>query len=68
MLFRMGPVNTPYVGLARSPSTAAAECRAALGTSLDEPLRVRAAGRRLYVFNAAPWTRASVAQARERLE
>lgn len=68
MLFRMGPANTPYVGLGRSPSTAAAECRAALGTSLDEPLRVRAAGRRLYVFNAAPWTRASVAQAREGLE
>jgi hypothetical protein len=68
MLFRMGPVNTPYAGLARSPSAAAAECRSALGTSLDEPLHVRAAGRRLYVFNAAPWTRALVTQAREVLE
>ena len=68
MLFRMGPVHTPYAGLARSPSTAASECRGALGTSLDEPLHVRAAGRRLYVFNAAPWTPASVAQAREVLE
>ena len=68
MLFRMGPVNMPYAGLARSPSTAAAECRGALGTSLDEPLHVRAAGRRLYVFNAAPWTPASVTQAREGLE
>jgi hypothetical protein len=68
MLFRLGPVNTPYVGLARTPAAAAAECRGALGTSLDEPLHVRAAGRRLYVFNASPWTPASVAQARAVLE
>jgi len=68
MLFRLGPVNAPYVGLARAPSLAAAECRGALGTSLDEPLHVRARGRRLYVFNASPWTPASVTQAREGLE
>jgi len=68
MLFRLGPVNAPYVGLASAPSTAAAECRDALGTSLDEPLHVRARGRRLYVFNASPWTPASVTQAREVLE
>jgi len=68
MLFRMGPLNEPYAGLARSTSAAAPECRGALGTSLDEPLRVRAAGRRVYVFSAAPWTRASVTRAREVLE
>jgi hypothetical protein len=51
-----------------STSAAAPECRGALGTSLDEPLRVRAAGRRVYVFSAAPWTRASVTRAREVLE
>jgi len=68
MLFRMGPVNEPYAALARSPLRAAAECRGALGTSLDEPLHVRAAGRRVYVFNAAAWTPAAVAQAREVLE
>jgi hypothetical protein len=68
MLFRMGPLNEPYAGLARSTSTAAPECRGALGTSLDEPLHVRAAGRRVYVFNAAPWTPASVSRAREVLE
>jgi hypothetical protein len=68
MLFRMGPLNEPYVGLARSPLSAAAECRGALGTSLDEPLHVRAAGRRVYVFNATPWTPASVAEAREVIE
>lgn len=68
MLFRMGPQNEPYAGLARSTSTAAPACRGALGTSLDEPLRVRAAGRRVYVFNAAAWTPASVTRAREVLE
>ena len=68
MLFRLGPLNAPYVGLARTPSAAADECRGALGTSLDEPLHVRAAGRRVYIFNAAPWTPASVIQAREVLE
>jgi hypothetical protein len=68
MLFRMGPLHAPYVGLARSPSAAAAECRGALGTSLDEPLHLRAAGRRVYVFTASPWTAASLTQAREVLE
>ena len=68
MLFRMGPQHAPYVGLARSTSAAAAECRGALGTSLDEPLHVRAAGRRVYVFSASPWTAAALAQAREVLE
>jgi hypothetical protein len=68
MLFRMGPVNAPYAGLARSPREAALECRGALGTSLDEPLRVRAVGRRVYVFNASAWTPAAVTQAREVLE
>jgi len=69
MLFRMGPINAPYASLARSPAAAAAdECRTALGTSLDEPLHVRAAGRRVYVFNGSPWTPASVSHAREVLE
>jgi len=65
MLFRLGPINAPYAGLARSPAAAAAECRGALGTSLDEPLHVRAMGRRVYVFNASAWTPASVTLARE---
>jgi hypothetical protein len=64
MLFRMGPVNEPYAGIARSPVRAAVECRGALGTSLDEPLHIHADGRRIYVFNAAAWTPASVAGAR----
>ena len=68
MLFRLGPINAPYAGLARSPAAAALECRGALGTSLDEPLHVRAAGRRVYVFNASAWTPGSVMQAREVLE
>lgn len=68
MLFRMGPLNEPYAALARSTSGAAPECRSALGTSLDEPLHVRAGTRRVYVFNALPWTPASVTRAREVLE
>jgi hypothetical protein len=68
MLFRMGPINEPYSEIARSPRRAAAECRGALGTSLDEPLHVRADGRRVYVFNAAAWTPASVAGAHEVLK
>ena len=68
MLFRMGPLNAPYAGLARSVAAATSECRGALGMSLDEPLRIRAAGRRVYVFNASPWTPASVARARAILE
>jgi len=68
MLFRLGPAHAPYAGLARSSTAAAAECRGALGTSLDEPLHVRAAGRRVYVFNASAWTPASVTQAREVLQ
>jgi hypothetical protein len=68
MLFRLGPINAPYAGLARSSAAAAAECRGALGTSLDEPLHVRAAGRRVYVFNASAWTPASVTQAQGVLE
>ena len=65
MLFRLGPINAPYAGLARSSASAAAACRGALGTSLDEPLHVRAMGRRVYVFNASAWTPASVTLARE---
>jgi len=68
MLFQMGPEHTIYAGIAASPVAAAPECRGALGTSLDEPLRVRAAGRRIYVFNAAAWTPASVSRARAVLE
>jgi hypothetical protein len=68
MLFRMGPVHTPFSGIARSPSAGAAECRDAIGTSLDEPRHVRPSGRRVYVFNARPWTAASIAQAREVLD
>jgi hypothetical protein len=68
MLFRMGPVNEPYAGIARSPMRAGVKCRGALGTSLDEPLHVRAARRRVYVFNTAAWTPASIARAREVIE
>ena len=65
MLFQMGPEHTLFAGIAASPVAPATECRGALGTSLDEPLRTRARARRVYVFNPAAWTAASIARARE---
>ena len=56
MLFRMGPSNDHYRGLAGSPRDGAAACRRAVGVSLDEPLRVGRAKRRLYVFSLRSWT------------
>jgi hypothetical protein len=63
MMFRLGPMNEPYAEIAETPAAAARECNA-LGTSLDEPIRVRRAGRRIYVFNPKAWTRDTVVQAR----
>jgi len=65
MLFQMGTVHTPYAHIAASPAAAAPACRSAVGTSLDEPLRIRADARRVYVFNPVSWTPASIARARE---
>jgi hypothetical protein len=62
MLFRMGPAQQADP----RPRLRAPACDGAIGTSLDEPLRASAARRRVYVFNAEPWTDASVAAARER--
>jgi len=63
MIFRLGPMNAPYADIAETPTRAARECTA-VGTSLDEPIRVQRKGRRVYVFNPKPWTRESVKQAR----
>jgi hypothetical protein len=68
MLFRMGPDDAGYASIGAYPDAAAPECRAALGTSLDEPLEIRRAGRRHYVFNAAPWTPATIRQIGEAIE
>jgi hypothetical protein len=68
MLFRMGPDDAPYVGIASYPDATAPECRAAIGTSLDEPIPVRREGRRHYVFNAGPWTPATLRQISETIE
>jgi len=64
MLFRMGPVNQPYLHLAQSRSDARVECRGALGVSVDEPRAVDAARRRVYIFNPKPWTALMIADAR----
>jgi hypothetical protein len=66
MLFRMGPANEPFRGIAAARAAAAPACRGAIGTSLDEPIAVRADGRRLYIFNPRPWTESTMFQARRR--
>jgi hypothetical protein len=63
MVFRLGPMNAPYAAIADTPTRTARECTA-VGTSLDEPVRVNRAGRRMYVFNPRSWTQESVKQAR----
>jgi len=60
MVFRMGPTNEMFRGLGTTGRWQAAECRGAVGTSLDEPIPLRGDGRRLYVFAPRPWTAASI--------
>jgi hypothetical protein len=62
MLFRMGPSEPAGAGL----RLGAPACAGAIGTSLDEPLRASIGRRRVYVFNAQPWTDLSIAAARRR--
>lgn len=63
MLFQLGPLNEPYRAVAQAPTAAHALCRSSLGTSLDEPLRLNRAGRRIYVFNPQSWTLPSIDRA-----
>jgi hypothetical protein len=62
-IFRMGH-GQPYRRLGAAAEWPAPECRQAVGISLDEPLSVRAGGRRVYVFSPERWDEASVATAR----
>lgn len=64
MLFRLGPVNTPYAHIAATRTSAAREC-SAVGVSVDEPIRLDPEGRRVYVFNPQPWTERAIALAGE---
>jgi hypothetical protein len=64
MLFRMGPGERRLQQAGASSDLRAAACRRAVGTSLDEPIVLRAARKRVYVFNPRPWTDASIAEAR----
>jgi hypothetical protein len=68
MLFRMGPADARFRAMARAPEAAPLECRAAIGTALDEPVGVRRAARRLYVFNAGAWTPATLRPLQEAIE
>jgi len=47
MLFRMGPENQPFRQLALARPSARAECRGAVGWSIDEPIGVTSSGRRV---------------------
>lgn len=63
MLFRMGPVNDPFLRLGESAEWSAAVCRGAVGVSLDEPLAFRSGRRRVYVFSPKPWSEGTVLEA-----
>jgi hypothetical protein len=65
MLFRMGPAGESF-GAGVADRLRAPACRGAIGTSLDEPLTFRHAGRRVYVFNPGPWTATTIAEAGRR--
>jgi len=67
MLFRMGPANEAFRTFARSAHHARPACRRAIGTSLDEPIELIRAGRRVYTFNPKAWTAAHVEAARGQL-
>jgi hypothetical protein len=60
MLFRMGPATEALKQVATSIESVDARCRAAVGTSLDEPLRIVRQHRRVYAFSATAWTRQSL--------
>ena len=63
MVFQMGPAE-PRLRDGTADFIRAPACRGAVGTSLDEPVALPGDGRRIYVFNPAPWSDASIAAAR----
>lgn len=63
MLFQLGPLNEPYRDVATAPDAVHRLCQSSLGTSLDEPLALIPAGRRIYVFNPQSWTRPTIEHA-----
>jgi hypothetical protein len=63
MLFRMGPYEQRRQRQAAA-GTVGRACRSAVGLSLDEPVSLRAAGKRVYVFSPTPWTEPLIAHAR----
>jgi hypothetical protein len=63
-IFRMGPTNERFREVGTGGSWPAGECRAAVGTSLDEPVDLNGDRRRVYVFSPAPWNAESITAAR----
>lgn len=64
MLFRMGPegaaISQRIVARGELPSP---RCRAAVGLAADEPIPLAWGSRRVYVFNARPWSAESYLRA-----
>jgi hypothetical protein len=65
MLFDLGPFNEPYSAIAVQPSAGARECRAAVGLSVNDARPAERRGRRVYLFNARPWTREAFESAKK---
>jgi len=64
MLFQMGPDSGDVNRMLRREADFSIDlCRHSLGTSTDEPLVARPAGRRTYIFHPAPWSAAAANQA-----
>ena len=66
MLFQMGPAEQHRQSAAAAGGLQGATCGGALGLSLDEPVALRAQGRRVYMFSPTRWTQPLVAEARRR--
>jgi hypothetical protein len=67
MLFEMGAPE-PRLRLGVDHVVRATACRGAVGISLGEPIRLPRDGRRVYVFNHAPWSASSIRTARESVQ
>jgi hypothetical protein len=63
MLFRLGPVNVPFVRAGAAGTMRASLCAGAVGVSTDEPTPALRGGRRAYVFHPRSWTLEAVRDA-----
>ena len=67
MLFRMGVDQREILSdLRADPSFAARICNQSMGISTDEPLAMKPAGRRIYIFRPGAWSQEAVRAAEKR--